>query len=317
VDDLLDITRVTRGELTIRRSAVELSQVVQQAVETATPAIETAKHQLDMQLPNYPVHVEGDAHRLAQLIANLLNNAARYTPEGGRIALSVAAEGPWAVLKVADTGRGIDPEWHERIFDMFVQGRPVLERAGGGLGIGLALSRRIAELHGGSLRAYSEGENKGSQFILRIPLSTAAHTAEEMADTTPRRAAHTAVPRRVLIVDDNLDAAATMELLLKSLGHETRVANGGMEALQAFSDFKPDTVLLDIGLPDIDGYEVARRLRVMDPGRPFTIVAVTGWDQEADKRRSREAGFDMHLVKPVAPADLERALTARNGATLH
>jgi CheY-like chemotaxis protein len=200
---------------------------------------------------------------------------------------------------------------------MFVQGRPALERVGAGLGIGLALSRRIAELHGGSLRAYSAGENKGSEFILRIPLATARDITAQTGTTASAENASQSVTRRVLIVDDNNDAAATMEILLRSLGHETRVVHTGIEALDVAPEFKPDVVLLDIGLPGLDGYEVARRLRELKTGRSFQIVAVTGWGQEADKRKSEEAGFDVHLVKPVAVADLEKALMQRNGATLH
>jgi CheY-like chemotaxis protein len=200
---------------------------------------------------------------------------------------------------------------------MFVQGRPALERVGAGLGIGLALSRRIAELHGGTLRAYSAGENKGSEFILRIPLATARDSTAQTGTTAAAENASQSVTRRVLIVDDNNDAAATMEILLRSLGHETRVVHTGIEALDVAPEFKPDVVLLDIGLPGLDGYEVARRLRELKTGRSFQIVAVTGWGQEADKRKSEEAGFDVHLVKPVAVADLEKALMQRNGATLH
>jgi PAS domain S-box-containing protein len=318
VDDLLDISRVTRGELVIASERIELSDVARQAAETAAPAIENARHQLEMRFASQPVYVDGDAQRLAQLTANLLNNAARYTPPGGRITLTTRAEGAWGVLTVRDTGRGIEAEWLDRIFEMFVQGRPILERVGGGLGIGLALSRRIAELHGGSLRAFSEGADKGSEFTLRLPLAVAeVVTYEEHVAAPPAESPEDAASRRVLIVDDNHDAASTLEMLLQSLGHETRVVHSGVEALQAAPEFKPDVVLLDIGLPGIDGYEVARRLRSMTTERPFKIVAVTGWDQEADKRRSEEAGFDMHLVKPVAPADLEKALSERNGATLH
>jgi len=316
VDDLLDISRVTRGELTIERNVVDLSVIATQAAETAAPAIDAGKHRLEMDFDPQPVRVEGDAHRLAQLIANLLTNAARYTPEPGRITVTTRIEGESGILKVRDTGRGIPPEWIDQIFEMFVQARPVLERVGGGLGIGLALSRRIAELHGGSLIAHSGGENKGSEFVLKLPLATVPDRVETNTEPASAHAPHS-VPRRVLIVDDNNDAATTLEILLKSLGHETRVVHTGPEALDVAPEFKPDVVLLDIGLPGIDGYEVARRLRALQSGRLFRIVAVTGWDQEADRRRSEEAGFDMHLVKPVAPADLEKALTQRNGATLH
>ena len=313
VDDMLDIARVTRGELKIEHSRIELSQVARQGAETAAPEIAAAKHRLDMDLAAQPLYIAGDALRLAQVLANLLNNAARYTPDGGRISISTRAEGGWAVLKIRDTGRGIAPDWMERIFDMFVHGQPAIERVGGGLGIGLAVSRRIAELHGGTLAAYSEGENKGSEFELRIPLAD----SQVREAKTPAIAAAEGAPKRVLIVDDNVDAAQTLELLLKSLGHDTAVAYTGIEALQIAPEFRPDIVLLDIGLPGLDGYEVARRLRTLKNNERVRIVAVTGWGQEADKQKSREAGFDLHLVKPISPNDLDRALTQRSGATLH
>jgi PAS domain S-box-containing protein len=313
VDDMLDIARVTRGELKIERSRIELSEVARRGAETAAPSIAAAKHRLDIDLAPQPLYIDGDALRLAQLLTNLLNNAARYTPEGGRISLSTRAEAGWAVLKVRDTGRGIAPDWIERIFDMFVHGRAAIERVGGGLGIGLALSRRIAELHGGTLAAFSEGDDKGSEFKLRIPLAD----SQVQEAKTPATAAAEVAPKRVLIVDDNVDAAQTLELLLKSLGHETAVAYTGVEALRITPEFRPDIVLLDLGLPGLDGYEVARRLRTLNSAERVRIVAVTGWGQETDKQKSREAGFDLHLVKPISPNDLVRALTERSGATLH
>ncbi|MGZ8198149.1 MAG: hybrid sensor histidine kinase/response regulator [Burkholderiales bacterium] len=318
VDDMLDITRITRGELAVERAPTDLSEVAKHAAETAGPSIEAGRHTLTLDLAQRPVIVHGDVHRLGQLIANLLNNAARYTPEQGRIALSTRVEHDWAVLRVKDNGRGIAPYLTDSIFDMFVQGRPAIERVGAGLGIGLALSRRIAELHGGTLTAASEGENSGSEFTLRIPLAPVA-VAKPQQDTESFAAiadGHVG-RRRVLIVDDNADAAETMRILLSSLGHETAVAQSGMEALQRVQEFVPDVVLLDIGFPGIDGYEVARRLRALKQNPPFKIVAVTGWGEDADRERSREAGFDLHLVKPIDTADLEQALAARNGATLH
>ncbi len=307
VDDMLDISRVTRGDMQIERKTVDLADVVNHAVETAAPAIEAAKHSLEVKLADEPLLVEGDARRLAQVAANLLNNAARYTPEGGRISVSTSHEGGYALLTVTDTGQGIRPEWTERIFDMFVQARPALERVGGGLGIGLALSRKIAELHGGSLRVHSAGESKGSEFTLRVPLRVVpaqphAPSTQPSVDTPARR---------VLIVDDNDDAAVTLQLLLTSLGHETSVARTGIEALERAPEFRPDVVLLDIGLPGLDGYEVARRLRAQDTQRVVRLVAITGWGQPDDRARAQEAGFDLHLVKPVGPEDLQKALAAQ------
>jgi PAS domain S-box-containing protein len=318
VDDLIDITRITRGALSMQHAPTDMAQVVRSAVETATPAIEAGKHSLDVDLPPEPLVVPGDAFRLTQILTNVLNNAARYTAEGGSIGVRARAESGSAVLTVRDTGRGIEPDMIERIFDMFVQGRAPLQRVGGGLGIGLALARRLAELHGGSLRAHSEGENKGSEFTLRLPLVSSWQTfASEDAPRPTEAAVPPVVPRRVLVVDDNVDAATTLEMLLKSLGHETCVVHDGVAALERVATFRPDIVLLDIGMPGLDGYEVARRLQTLKKDRPFRIVAVTGWGQQADRAKSKEAGFDLHLVKPVDVNDLARALTERGGAALH
>ncbi|HET7366635.1 MAG TPA: PAS domain S-box protein [Burkholderiales bacterium] len=312
VDDMIDIARITRGSLVIEHAPVELGEVVRRAVETAAPAIAAARHALEVEAAVEGLVVQGDRDRLTQLIANLLNNAARYTPPGGRIWVQARREDGHALLSVRDTGRGIEPQIIDRIFDMFVQGRSALERVGGGLGIGLALARRIAELHGGTLEAKSAGANRGAEFMLRLPLSQAP--AQRAA---PRREPKSAVPRRILVVDDNVDAATTLELLLRSLGHETRVAHDGLAALEIAREFRPEVILLDIGMPGLDGYEVARRLRAMNHGTTFRIVAITGWGQEADRLRSKEAGFDLHLVKPVDPGVLVSVLEQRNSATLH
>ena len=314
VDDMIDIARITKGSLVIEHQPVELGDVVRRAVETAAPAIEAARHALDLDVPDTGFLVYGDRDRLTQLLSNLLNNAARYTPPGGRISVRVRREDGHALLRVRDTGRGIEPQVMDRIFDMFVQGRSPLERVGGGLGIGLALARRIAELHGGTLHATSEGEGKGSELILHLPLSPVKPAPEREQTDAPARAA---VPRRVLVVDDNVDAAATLEVLLKSLGHETRMAHDGARALDIAREFRPEVILLDIGMPGLDGYEVARRLRAMNHGQNFCIVAITGWGQDADRTRTKEAGFDVHLVKPVDLRVLSKVLDDRNGATLH
>jgi PAS domain S-box-containing protein len=316
VDDLLDIARITRGGLKIEHNQLDLAEVVRHALETAMPAVEAGSHRVEVDVPDNRLTVFGDLQRLAQLVANLLNNAARYTPRGGRIAVSARAEGSRAALRVRDNGRGIEPQFLERIFDMFVQGDAAAPRIGGGLGIGLALARRLAELHGGELEAHSEGANQGSEFVLRLPLSQASQPLPNTAAVS-EPTAYPCVPRRVLVVDDNLDAAAALKLLLESLGHATCVAGDGAQALKMASEFRPDVVLLDIGMPGIDGYEVARRLRALKRDVPLRIVAVTGWGQDADRERSREAGFDLHLVKPVEVNDLARVLSERGGATLH
>jgi PAS domain S-box-containing protein len=314
VDDMLDITRITRGQIHIARASVDLAEVVRRSAETAAPAIQAAKHRLDIDVPAGRLLVHGDLDRLTQVVSNLLNNAARYTPPGGRISVEGRTEDARAVLRVRDDGRGIEPALLGSIFEMFVQGRPALERVGGGLGIGLALARRIAELHDGSLDAASEGADKGSEFTLRIPLAPPAlATVPERSRAAPRAL----VARRVLIVDDNIDAASALKALLTSLGHETLVVHEGPQAIEATQAFRPDIVLLDIGLPGMDGYEVARRLAPFRQERPLRIIAVTGWGQEADRQRSKEAGFDVHLVKPVEPEVLARLLEERNGARLH
>jgi CheY-like chemotaxis protein len=316
LDDMVDISRVTRGSLTIEHAPVDMAEVVRRAVETATPLIEAGKHTLDVDLPAKRLMVDGDADRLTQVVTNLLNNSARYTPPGGRIAVRARAKQGWVNLSVRDNGKGIDPQMSGRIFDMFVQGRDPLQRVGSGLGIGLALSRRITELHGGSLEAHSEGEHKGSEFTVRVPLSANRESLDDKR-SPPEPVSQTVAPRRVLVVDDNVDAAAALGVLLQSLGHETCVVHDGLEALKMAVEFRPDIVLLDIGMPGLDGYEVARRLRLLNKDRTFRIIALTGWGQESDRQKSQEAGFDVHLVKPVDRNELVQVLGEKNGATLH
>ena len=315
VDDMIDISRITRGGLSMSRAPVDLTEALRRALETAAPLVEAGQHRLEVDLAPEPLMVEGDVYRLTQLIANLLNNAARYTPPGGSIWVSARREDGAALVQVRDNGRGIEPDMLERIFDMFVQGRSPIERVGSGLGVGLALARRIAELHHGSLCAHSGGENRGAQFTLRIPLLAAARATQP----SPAEAPAPVVPKRVLIVDDNVDAATTLELLLRSLGHQTRAVHDGAQALRVATEFRPEIVLLDIGMPGLNGYDVARRLRELERGRALRIVAVTGWDQEADRARAHESGFDLHLVKPVDPEILTRLLSGggSNDHTLH
>ena len=313
VDDMLDIARVTRGAMSLELADVDMAEVVRRAAETAAPAIEAGRHRLDLEFPPEPLVVHGDLCRLTQLLANLLNNAARYTPQAGRIVVQARQEDGWALIEVSDNGRGIEPGMLERIFHMFVQGRSALEKIGGGLGVGLALARRIAEAHGGTLAAHSEGENKGARFTLRLPLLKATAQRIGAAQGTVRPM----LAKRILVVDDNVDAATTLQLLLKSLGHDVLAVFDGHEALSTALAFRPDVVLLDIGMPGLDGYEVARRLRESKRGAPLRIIAVTGWGLEADRARSREAGFDVHLVKPVDPTVLTSAIASNNGATLH
>ncbi len=310
-DDMLDITRVTRGEMAIERKLVDLSEIASEATKAIALDEVCKQHRLELNLATETLLVDGDAHRLSQLLSNLLTNACKYTPPGGRISVSTRAVGADAEVEVKDSGRGIERAALNDIFEMFVQQSPVIERVGAGLGIGLALSRRVAEMHGGVLVAESEGPNKGSVFTFRM------RRAAQVSAAPPGIAPHVNLPEhlRILIVDDNPDAATTLNMLMTSFGYETCVVGTGLEALQSVGVFKPNVVLLDIGLPGIDGYEVARRLRAMKSNQRIKIVAVTGWGQEADKQKSRAAGIDVHLMKPVDAAELRIALA--DNATLH
>lgn len=316
VDDMLDITRVTRGELTLARTTTNLTHIVRNATESIAMEAACREHRVDLDFASESLSVNGDPQRLTQLVMNLLDNACKYTPRGGRIVVRTEFVDGAAQLTVTDDGRGIDPAAITDIFEMFVRRSPVLERAGGGLGIGLALSRKIAEMHGGSLSAASDGLGKGSVFSFRVPIvseQTAAPTHDIARQPIPEPG-NTKV-ERILIVDDNADAAETLNVLLTSFGYTTLVAETGIEALGKVPDFRPDVILLDIGLPGIDGYEVARRLRASHMRRAVKIIAVTGWGSPADKEKSREAGIDVHLVKPIDSDDLRGAL--ENGASLH
>ena len=304
VDDLLDVSRITTGKLGIRRSLLEVQASIRDAVETVRPYIESRGHTLELQMPSQPLSIEGDRTRLAQIFANLLHNAAKYTGTGGYITLSLAHEGDEAVVRVRDNGIGLAPESLASIFDMFVQVDRSLERAQAGLGVGLTLSRQLVTLHGGSLGVKSEGAGKGSEFTVRLPMAGAALSAP---DERGRRA-HPGQKRRILLADDNFDFANSLAEVLEARGHEVRVAHDGAEALAAAAGFNPDFAFLDIGMPKVHGYEVARRLRDMPATSECVLVAVTGWGQEDDRRRAREAGFDRHLVKPVDPAEIDLIL---------
>jgi signal transduction histidine kinase len=306
IDDLLDVSRISRGKLALRRERVDLAKVLRQAVETSRPLIEAGRHELTVRLPADPVFVDADATRLAQVFANLLNNAAKYTEPGGRILLSLEHQGAEAMVAVRDTGVGIPAAMLPRVFEMFVQVEHSLERAQGGLGIGLALVRGLVGMHGGAVEANSEGHGQGSEFVVRLPVAPPpVGRGAAPAGDGAARAAH-----RVLVVDDNDDSAASLAMLLEAMGNEARTARDGLEALEVGAAFRPDVVLLDIGLPRLNGYEAARRIRLEPWGKGILLVAQTGWSQEEDRRQSREAGFDFHLVKPIDPAVLESVLAA-------
>lgn len=296
VDDLLDLSRISHGDIQMRRASLDLRGVVEAAVELTRPLMKDRRHELTVQRTDVPLPIDGDLHRLTQVLGNLLGNAARYTDPGGAISLRTEVDGAWAVVRVRDNGLGIPGGQLETIFEMFTQVPDHRVRTGGGgLGIGLSLSRQLVELHGGTIQAHSEGLGKGSEFTLRLPLAPAA------AATAPRRTVpeEDSPGRRVLVVDDNVDAAESLRVMLELKGHDVRVAHDGAAALDAAERFGPEVVLLDIGLPRMDGYEVARRIRAMPGGEKLRLVALTGWGQEDDKRRAREAGFDEHLTKPV------------------
>jgi CheY-like chemotaxis protein/two-component sensor histidine kinase len=312
VDDLLEVSRITRGRIELRRERTDLAAVVRSAVETSRPQVDSAGHRLDVIMPDEPVVLECDSVRIAQVISNLLNNAARYTEHGGRITLEARREGEDALIAVRDTGIGIEAGMLGRVFELFVQSDPQNGRSQGGLGIGLALVRRLVEMHGGTVHASSAGLGKGSEFVVRLPI---AAPASDSKDAAPGTDVPGAVPgQRVLVVDDNRDAAQSLGVLLRLIGVDSQVAFSGAEALAALPVYRPDVVLLDLGMPEMDGEEVARRIRAHPEFHGLRLVALTGWGQAADRERSRAAGFDYHLIKPADVAALTTVLHAGAGA---
>jgi signal transduction histidine kinase len=298
IDDLLDVSRISSGKVVLQRTRVDLRAIAELAIEASQPFIAAGQHDFTAELPPGPVWVDGDASRLAQVIINLLNNAAKYTDEGGKLRLSLSSDEAHAIVRVQDNGVGIPPEMLNEVFDMFAQVNRTLDRSQGGLGIGLSLVRRLTEMHGGKVTAESEGLGQGSVFTVRIPvMATAELPAESHEAPDPEPSKRPGL--RVLVVDDIPDVADVLKMLLDLEGFETRVAYSGAVALDSARDFRPDVVICDIGLPEMDGHEIARRLR-RDPGSaPATLIALTGWGTEGEVRRTRESGFDFHLVKPV------------------
>jgi signal transduction histidine kinase/CheY-like chemotaxis protein len=290
VDDLLDVSRITRGKIELRKERVELAAVVASAVETSRPLIEASGHELTVTLPPEPIPLDADLTRLAQTFSNLLNNAARYTEQGGHIWLTAERHGGEVMVKVRDTGLGIPADMLPKIFEMFTQVDRSLERSQGGLGIGLTLVKRLVEMHGGSVEARSDGPGKGSEFTVRLPVAVAS--ASQQPQPSKGEGEKTAAPakRRILVVDDNVDAAASLSMMFGIMGMEVRTAYDGLEAVEAAAAFNPDVVLLDIGLPKLNGYEAARRIREQPWGKDMVLVAVTGWGQEED-RRPTGSGF--------------------------
>jgi CheY-like chemotaxis protein len=304
VDDLLDLSRITHDRLELRKGRVELGALIAQVVEAGRPLAEAAGHQVEVIGARQPIHLHADPVRLAQVFGNLLNNSYKYTNPGGRVTVAVQREGSEAVVSITDTGEGIPAEKLSSIFEMFTQVERSLERSRGGLGIGLTLVRRLVQLHGGTVEARSAGEGQGSQFMVRLPIAAGV----EVVARPPAAVEETIQGRHILVVDDNVDAAASLATLLELNGHQAHTAHDGAAALAAAELHRPEIVLLDLGLPVLDGYEVCRRLREQPWGREMLVIALTGWGQEEDRQRTRQAGFDGHLVKPVEYAALAAAM---------
>ena len=314
VDDLLDVSRITREKLDLHMDRVELSIVLRNAVETSRPLIEAHQHELIVSQSPEAVLLNADTTRLAQVFSNLLNNAAKYTKPGGRITLETQNQDGWVEVRVRDNGTGIPKEMLGRIFEMFAQVGRALERSQGGLGIGLTLAKRLVEKHGGTIEARSDGLGAGSEFIVRLPTAEANHVSKPA--TSGEQPAEFVGSRRVLVADDNVDSANSLGMMLQATGHEVRTAHDGAEAVRFAEEFRPDVAILDIGMPKMNGYDAAQRIRAEDWGKAIVLIALSGWGQEDDKRRSREAGFDTHLTKPVDFKTLRNLLIERQPLAL-
>lgn len=304
VDDLLDISRVTTGKVRLKVQRIDLRIAIESAIESTRPAIEAGGHSLIVSMPDRALWLEADPTRISQVVGNLLTNAGKYTPAGGRIEVSVVPKGNRVSISVSDTGIGIPVEMLPKVFDLFIQVGQGIERSQGGLGIGLSLVKKLVELHGGSVVAESEGNGRGSTFTVELPLleaQTAPHAAERSIAPVSQTQ-----PRRILVVDDHVDGAETLAMLLAYEGHMTQVAHSGPEALSTAALFLPEVVFLDIGLPGMNGFEVAKTLRMDERFRRAILVALTGWGSDSDRRQSKEAGFDFHLTKPVEGAQIEK-----------
>ncbi len=309
VDDLLDVSRINNGKIQLRKRRIDLGATIARAVDSARPLIESRGHELLISLPEEPVSLDADAARMEQVLSNLLNNAAKYTEPEGRIELEAGCDSEEAFVRIKDTGIGIAPELLPRVFDLFTQEERSLDRSQGGLGIGLTLVRRLVQLHGGSVVATSGGVGRGSEFVIRLPLGSPVDEDEPINGFRDQAAVSgERIPKRVLVVDDNMDGARLLARLLRSCGHQTELAHDGPTALEAAIANPPDVVFLDIGLPGMNGFEVARRLRELDGPNRAVLVALTGYGRDDDMRRSREAGFDHHMVKPVDPQALSDLL---------
>ena len=305
IDDLLDVSRITSDKLELRKERVSLSEVVALAVESSHPFIDQHHHRLSILLPGEPLYLNADKPRMAQVIMNLLSNAAKYTPMGGSITVSSERQGENVTLRVKDNGIGIAPEQLSQIFDMFYQANRSYDQLHGGLGIGLTLVRRLVEMHGGQVEVHSQGLNEGSEFVVHLPIFAEQHPPQEAIGSveTTRETG-----RRILVVDDYGESADTLAELLRFEGHEVEIANDGLKAIEVAGKFRPSVVLLDIGMPKLNGYEAARQIREQPWGKTMALIAVTGWGGENERKRSREAGFDAHLLKPVNYTELAKLI---------
>ncbi|HYL70216.1 MAG TPA: ATP-binding protein, partial [Candidatus Dormibacteraeota bacterium] len=307
VDDLLDLSRITRGKVTLRKESLDLRQVLAAALEAAAGPIAAKRLQLNVQMSDEAINVEGDQHRLTQVFSNIFSNATKYTDAGGRVWLRLEREGNEGVVRVRDSGVGIAPESLETVFEMFSQLRPAGHGGEGGLGIGLALVRQLVQLHGGRVEARSAGEGHGSEFIVRLPALGLPAAAEQAPSQPPATGSH-AGARRVLVVEDNPDAAESLRALLELLGHEVHQAADGAAALEAVRTFRPEVIFMDIGMPGMNGLEATRRIRELPLARQPLIIALTGWGQDSDRERSQLAGVDKHMVKPIDHEALREVL---------
>lgn len=311
VDDLLDVARITQGKITLRQEIVELAAAIEAAIETAQPSLTRKGHTLRTDLPSEPLFIVGDGVRLAQVLGNILSNAAKYTPQGGEILIEARELQDDVRISVRDNGVGMAVDTIPHIFDLFVQSQSSLERSDGGLGVGLPLARTLVELHGGQIEAFSAGAGQGSEFVVRLPLTRLARPDQPLAaplSSAPREAGPAL---RLLLVDDSVDAALAMSLVLESDGYEVRVAHEAKSALETAAQFEPEIVLLDLGLPGMDGFQLARAMRANPATATALLIAVTGYGQATDRERSRDAGFDHHLVKPVSSEEIQQVITAR------
>ncbi len=313
LDDLLDVSRISHGKMELRKVRADLGAVVRNAVETSRPLVEGGGHELTVALPPVPVYLDADPVRLAQVFSNLLNNAARYTEAGGHIRLAVERQGSDVLVSVQDDGIGIAAEALPRIFEMFAQATPALERSQSGLGIGLSLVRGVVELHGGRIEARSDGPGQGSEFIVRLPVVVEKRVQE--APQGDKDEPPSVAKCRILVVDDLKDSADSLAMLLRMSGHEVHTAYDGEKAIIAAEKFRPEVILLDIGMPKLNGYDACRRIREKPWGKDIFLIALTGWGQDDDRRRTEEAGFNSHMVKPVDSRDLMKVLAGLKPTT--